>query len=86
MMRPDIVAISLEQAGVVIPVVLGGLVQTAGAALGIPQILSAFLIRVGLGHVDQLAGLDGLQLDAEGVHQLAVQSAAETEVSRIAGW
>ena len=33
MMCPDIVTISLEKAGVVVPVVLGGLVQTAGAAL-----------------------------------------------------
>ena len=79
MVLAHIVGVGLEQAGVVELVLLGGLVEAAGALLGLGEIGGALLVGIGFGLLNELAGLDGLQLHAEGVHELTVQRAAEAE-------
>ena len=77
-----VIAVRLQKPRVVEAVVLGRFVQPAGRLRGLFQVFRAFLIGKTLCFLDQFARLDRLELDAEGVHQLAVQRAAEAEALR----
>ena len=72
-------AVGVQEARVVHDVVLRGLVETGGGLLGLRDGALKLRVRELLGLVDELTGLDRLELHTEGVHQLAVQRAAEAE-------
>ena len=74
-----IVAVSLIEPGMVQPVPLRRVFEAAGQRGGPLEIGAAVLVGVPLGLVHELPGFDSLQLHAEGVHQLPVQSPAEAE-------